>query len=105
IIFLFRGCPKSIYVFIFFAIFSLYHYYEFPNEHMAKRHYGIRTGQHKLIHFYNDIDKWELYDLQEDPGEMNNLYGQPEYNEVIIELKKQLEILQAKYQDSDRSTY
>lgn len=82
-----------------------YHYYEFPNEHMAKRHYGIRTGQHKLIHFYNDIDKWELYDLQEDPGEMNNLYGQPEYNEVIIELKKQLEVLQEKYQDTDRSTY
>src|SRR5690625_2168299 len=43
-----------------------YHYYEFPNEHMVKRHYGIRTDRYKLIHFYNDIDEWELYDLQED---------------------------------------
>ena len=29
-----------------------YHYYEFPAEHMVKRHYGIRTSRYKLIHFY-----------------------------------------------------
>ena len=54
-----------------------YHFYEYPAEHMVKRHYGVRTERYKLIHFYNDIDEWELYDLQEDPTEMHNLYGQP----------------------------
>ena len=52
-----------------------YHFYEYPAEHMVKRHYGVRTERYKLIHFYNDIDVWELYDLQADPTEMHNLYG------------------------------
>ena len=41
-----------------------YHYYEYPAEHSVKRHYGVRDDRYKLIHFYNDIDVWELYDLQ-----------------------------------------
>ena len=37
---------------------------------MVKRHYGVRTERYKLMHFYYDIDEWELYDLKEDPSEM-----------------------------------
>ncbi|MFC1636816.1 sulfatase, partial [Planctomycetota bacterium] len=40
-----------------------YHYYEYPAVHSVKRHYGVRTQQYKLIHFYHDINEWELYDL------------------------------------------
>ncbi|MDN5202144.1 sulfatase [Fulvivirgaceae bacterium BMA10] len=82
-----------------------YHYYEFPNEHMVKRHYGVRTDRYKLIHFYNDIDEWELYDLAQDPSEMNNLYGKEEYNTITEDLKQKLVALQEEYQDTDRSTY
>lgn len=74
-----------------------YHFYEFPAEHMVKRHYGIRTERYKLIHFYNDIDTWELYDLQEDPTEMHNLYGKPGYEKLTKQLHKQLDKLQKKY--------
>ena len=74
-----------------------YHFYEFPAEHMVKRHYGIRTERYKLIHFYNDIDTWELYDLQEDPTEMHNLYGKPGYEKLTKKLHKQLDKLQKKY--------
>lgn len=77
-----------------------YHYYEFPNEHMVKKHYGIRTERYKLIHFYDDIDTWELYDLQEDPIELNNLYGQPEFGQLIRDLKKRLHGLRIKYRDT-----
>lgn len=77
-----------------------YHYYEFPNEHMVKKHYGIRTQRYKLIHFYDDIDTWELYDLQEDPMELNNLYGQPEYTHLTRSLKQQLQELRIQYQDT-----
>ncbi|WP_372634317.1 sulfatase [Fodinibius sp.] len=82
-----------------------YHYYEFPNAHMVKRHYGIRTDRYKLIHFYNDIDDWELYDLQEDPKEMNDLYGKEGYGEITRRLKEKLAGLQEQYEDTDRSTY
>ncbi len=82
-----------------------YHYYEYPNEHAVVRHYGVRTDRYKLIHFYNDIDVWELYDLENDPDEMNNIYNVPENTDLIIELKEQLASLQEQYQDTDRSTY
>jgi arylsulfatase A-like enzyme len=76
-----------------------YHYYEFPAEHMVKRHYGIRTERYKLIHFYQDIDQWELYDLQADPSEMHNLYGQPAYRKVQKRMHKRLRQLQRQYDD------
>jgi arylsulfatase A-like enzyme len=79
-----------------------YHYYEFPNEHMVKRHYGIRTDRYKLIHFYDDIDVWELYDLQNDPKEMENLYEKESYLPIINELKEELKLLQEEYQDNDK---
>ncbi|VAW18523.1 Mucin-desulfating sulfatase [hydrothermal vent metagenome] len=82
-----------------------YHYYEFPNEHAVKRHYGIRTDRYKLIHFYNDIEEWELYDLQSDPDEMNNLIHSEKYTALIDSLKTELIKLQELYDDTDRSTY
>jgi arylsulfatase A-like enzyme len=82
-----------------------YHYYEYPDEHAVRRHYGIRTDRYKLIHFYYDIDVWELYDLQEDPQEMSNLYGKTEFGGLVEELKERLEALQEEYGDTDRSTY
>ena len=77
-----------------------YHYYEYPSEHAVKRHYGVRTDRYKLIHFYNDIDEWELYDLEEAPSEMNNLYGKPGYENVIKDLQKELVKLQKQYNDT-----
>ena len=79
-----------------------YHYYEYPAEHMVKKHYGVRNERYKLIHFYNDIDVWELYDLQEDPTEMHNLYGQSGYEEVTKEMMQELLKLQEQYDDPIR---
>ncbi|MDE6624115.1 MAG: sulfatase [Alistipes sp.] len=76
-----------------------YHYYEYPAEHMVKRHYGVRTDRYKLIHFYNDIDVWELYDLQEDPTEMHNIYGLPGTERIAEELHAELKRLQRQYGD------
>lgn len=78
-----------------------YTYYEYPSIHMVKRHYGVRTDRYKLIHFYYDIDEWELYDLQEDPHEMTNLYDDPEYAEVRQMMHERLSELREKYGDND----
>ena len=80
---------------------AYYHYYEYPAEHSVKRHYGIRTTDFKLIHFYNDVDEWEMYDMQNDPHELNNLYGKPEYAAKQAELMLLLKDVQEQYADYD----
>jgi arylsulfatase A-like enzyme len=77
-----------------------YHYYEYPAVHMVKRHYAIVTKAYKLVHFYYDVDEWELYDRKKDPMEMNNVYDDPAYAEVIDNLKERLTALRIKYKDS-----
>ncbi|MBK3520008.1 sulfatase/phosphatase domain-containing protein [Carboxylicivirga marina] len=78
-----------------------YTYYEYPGEHRVQRHYGIRTDRYKIIHFYHDSDTWELYDLENDPGEMRNVYDSPEYEKVRREMHLKLEEVRKKYGDSD----
>ncbi len=77
-----------------------YHYYEYPAEHAVKRHYGIATKKYKLIHFYYDVDSWELYDLEKDPMEMINVHDDPEYVDAVTDLKQKLAQLRTKYKDS-----
>ena len=79
-----------------------YHYYEYPAEHSVKRHYGIRTKDFKLIHFYNDIDEWELYDLRNDPQEMKSVYDDPSYAFERENMHLLLEDVQMQYQDPIR---
>jgi arylsulfatase A-like enzyme len=78
-----------------------YHYYEYPAEHAVKRHYGIATKEYKLIHFYHDVNEWELYDSKKDPQEINNVYNNAEYADVVIEMKQKLKEVRKKYKDSE----
>ena len=76
-----------------------YHYYEYPLPHGVKKHYGVRDERYKLIHFYNDIDTWELYDLDKDPHELHNLIDDPEYADVKDRMMRKLHELQVQYED------
>jgi len=78
-----------------------YQYYEYPGPHNVKRHYGIRTDDYKLIHYYYDIDEWELFDLKKDPNEMYNQYDNPKYKEIVSTLKVKLHQLQENYCDTN----
>jgi len=73
-----------------------YHYYEFPAVHSVRRHYGVRTEQYKLIHYYN-LEEWELFDLRADPDEMVNLYNDPAQQPLIESLKTELQRLRDLY--------
>jgi arylsulfatase A-like enzyme len=77
-----------------------YHYYEYPAVHMVKRHYAIVTEQYKLVHYYYDVDEWELIDRIKDPQELRNVYGDPSYAPVVAELHRKLEALRKQYGDS-----
>jgi uncharacterized sulfatase len=81
--------------------------------HNNPAHFGLRTNRYKLIFFYGrdftDVHDgkrrtdhggnryhpdtpaaWELYDLETDPAEMVNQYGNSEYASVVAELKAML---------------
>ena len=78
-----------------------YHFHEYPAEHSVKRHYGIRTADCKLIHFYNDVDQWEMYDMNADPKELNNIYDDPAYASKRAQMHELLEKVQQQYADTD----
>ncbi len=48
--------------------------------------------------------EWELFDLEKDPSEMHNVYGDPDYAGVVVELTDQLHRLQAKVGDNPYGT-
>lgn len=80
---------------------AYYHYYEYPFWHRVQPHYGIRTQDYTLAHFYYNIDVWELYDLKRDPEQMNNVIDDPAYARVVQDLKLELKELQVHYGDTD----
>ena len=94
---------------------SMYYRYWMNNDtdHNVAAHYGIRTERYKLIYYYSlplgirgaresELKpEWELYDLQNDPAEMNNIYNDPANKKLIAQLKKELLQLKEKYDDQD----
>ncbi|MFC1758346.1 sulfatase, partial [Planctomycetota bacterium] len=92
---------------------TYYRYWMHMTHHDNPAHYGIRTKTHKLIFFYGlPLDAkgalqeptpahWELYDLVNDPHEMNNLYGQPDQAAIANRLKRELLKLKKKIGDTD----
>jgi arylsulfatase A-like enzyme len=78
-----------------------YRYYHFPNEHGTEPHYGVRTDRHKLIYFHR-INQWELFDLQTDPQEVNNLANDPKHANRVTELKSELARLRKELDDRDQ---
>ena len=80
---------------------TYYRYYEFPAVHSVQKHYGVRTDRYKLI-FYHELGEWELFDLQKDPSELRSVYADPQYADVVKELKTEMERLKKEYQDRDQ---
>ena len=78
-----------------------YRYYHDPGHHNTRAHYGVRTRTHKLIHFWKK-DQWELFDLVNDPMEMNNIYGQPGQEALTATLKAELTRLKRAFRDDDQ---
>ncbi len=76
-----------------------YHYYEYPSVHMVPRHFGVRTERYKLMKFYQFGEEWEFYDLEKDPDELTNQYGNPEYASQIAEVRTELQRLRTHYDD------
>jgi arylsulfatase A-like enzyme len=94
-----------------------YRYWEHDDLfHKAPAHYGYRTQRYKLIYFYNDgmglrgsgyytyPPEWELYDLQNDPEELNNVYDDPAYAQIREQLKAAMWREQARLGDAPHTS-
>ena len=78
-----------------------YRYYHYPADHRVQPHYGVRTERYKLI-YYNRINQWELFDLKNDPQELKNIYSAPQSEEVVAELKSEMNRLRKDVDDRDQ---
>ena len=78
-----------------------YHYYEFPQPHHVYPHFGIRTARYKLIRFYGGADSWELYDLEQDPRELHNIYADKKNAKIVSSLKASLQKLIFQFKDDE----
>ena len=58
---------------------------------------AVRTNEYKLIDNFLNDDIDELYDLINDPGEMNNLINDDNYNLIEKDLREESKKLQKKY--------
>lgn len=67
-------------------------------------HFSIHIGRmlitERYKYIFNDKDMDELYDLKQDPYEMNNLINDEGYVEVLIDLKRRLEKWRLKTNDT-----
>ncbi len=77
-----------------------YQYFEYPNWHMVRRHYGVRTKRYKLIHYY-EVGAWELFDLERDPRELRSVYSDASYKDVLATMKAKLNQLRVQYSVPD----
>lgn len=92
---------------------SMYYRYwmHLDEHHNVYSHYGIRTHRYKLIYYYAEAlgtigskdekrpPEWELFDLEKDPFEMNNVYSHPDYADTVRQLKQELAQLQREVLD------
>ena len=92
---------------------SVYYRY-WMHRDMTPAHFGIRTNKYKLIFYYGlNLDTnsfghpesepaWELYDLEKDPNEMNNVYNDEAYKDIVRALKKELLEKRTQIGDTDQ---
>jgi len=105
---------------------TYYRYWMHMIHHEVPAHFGIRTDRYKLIFYYSkhwrsdeegkeyywwkqyapvkdaSPPAWELYDLKLDPEELHNRYHDPEYQEIVMTLKKDLKAQRETLKETDK---
>jgi arylsulfatase A-like enzyme len=106
---------------------TYYRYWMHLVHHDVPAHFGVRTDDHKLIYYYSEHYKpekygtptmtwmpesfpiestpkaWELYDLKKDPEELVNRYDDPDYQNVVADLKAKLINMREELQEGDEA--
>ena len=82
---------------------SMYYRYwmHLDGSHGVRAHRGVRTGRHKLVHYYEPPgatddhrpEEWELFDLVADPFELQSLHDDAAHGGTLADLRAELERL------------
>lgn len=72
------------------------HLWEFKNIPPSE---GVRTADWKYFRYVNDKSTEELYNLKDDPSEINNLAHNPNFENVLLKLRTKTDELAGKYAD------
>ncbi|MDG2222261.1 MAG: sulfatase-like hydrolase/transferase [Rubripirellula sp.] len=73
-----------------------YAYYENAAVHAVPVHDGVRTERYKLM-FFPRSREWNLFDLEEDPMEMQSVHDQPSYAPILAGMQKRYRDLRQFY--------
>ncbi|MDQ3289855.1 MAG: DUF4976 domain-containing protein, partial [Bacteroidota bacterium] len=69
------------------AFYEYYWEYDFPQTPTV---FAVRSGRYKYIRYHGIWDTNELFDLQNDPQEVNNLIAKPEHQALVKQLAGEL---------------
>ncbi|MBK1830136.1 sulfatase-like hydrolase/transferase [Verrucomicrobiaceae bacterium R5-34] len=75
---------------------AIYYRYTGESTHAVAAHDGVRTDRYKLM-WLPETKEWQLFDLEKDPQEMKSLHNDPEYAQVLADMKKKLDEIREKY--------
>lgn len=76
---------------------SLYYaYYENPGIHNVPIHDGIRTERYKLM-FFPRTREWQLFDLLEDPRELQSRHDHPAYSSILADMRERYQKIRRYY--------
>ena len=80
--------------------------FQYFTAHCVVPHRGLRTDRYKLIQYCGEGHYWELVDLEKDPSELTNSYGEAPYRRGTGVLKHELTVIsRRKTQDRRRRDY
>jgi arylsulfatase A-like enzyme len=65
--------------------------------HRVSPHRGVRNERYKLIDYYRENGYHELFDLQTDPDELHNVFGQSSYSGVQRDMERELRRLRDEF--------
>ena len=77
----------------------LYEYYEYPGYENVPPCRGVRTERYAYIDYFTQ-NAFELYDLKTDSDELRNVYADPAYADVVVQLRKRLDELRHETKDT-----
>lgn len=75
---------------------SIYYAYYELGEHAVPQHFGVRTQTQKIF-YLPATDQWQMFDLENDPQELTNVYDDPSYSAARTKLLAEYDRLRQLY--------